>query len=105
MADIFVGNLSCELTEQDLRREFQAFGEVREVSINQDRKARQSRTFGFVKMPVDLEARAAAAGLKGKELCGRRMRVVYIGPEIGSAGMARGKAAPTSKEWGSHEEW
>ncbi len=103
MADIFVGNPSGEVTEQDVRREFQAFGEVREVSITRDREAQQSRQFGFVKMPADLDARAV--GLKGKELFGRRIRVVCIGPQIGSADMARGRPVPNSGEWGSHREW
>jgi RNA recognition motif-containing protein len=105
MADIFVGNLAGDVTEQDLRREFQAFGELRYVSIILDRRTRKSRGFAFVKMPVELQASAAAATLNRKELRGRPMRVVQTGPEVGAADAARGNTAPDSKEWGWRAEW
>jgi RNA recognition motif-containing protein len=105
MADIFVGNLSGEVMAQDLRQEFQAFGEVREVSIILDRRTRQSRGFGFVKMALETEARAAAAALNRKELCGRRMRVVYAGSEVGTTAALLGKADPEFEEWGCRAQW
>lgn len=79
MADIFVGNLSCGVTESQLREEFQRFGEIRDVSIILDRRTRRPRRFAFVNMPHDSEARAAVASLNRKELSGKPMQVVYAG--------------------------
>ena len=61
---IYVGNLPRELTEDDLRREFEAFGKVESVAIVKDRYSGQPRGFGFVEMPTKSEAVAALAGLK-----------------------------------------
>lgn len=80
MADIFVGNLAGDVTERQLREEFQPFGELRDVAIILDRRTHLSRGFAFVKMPQESEARAAVAALNRKELFGKRMRVVYAGP-------------------------
>ena len=65
---IYVGNLSYEVTEQDLRQEFEAFGEVASVDIITDKYSGRPRGFGFVEMATKSEAEAAITGLNGKTL-------------------------------------
>ncbi len=73
--NIYVGNLSREVTEEELREAFKAFGQVTSVNIVKDRYSGQPRRFGFVDMPAKAEAQAAITGLNGKELKGRRLTV------------------------------
>lgn len=73
--NIYVGNLSYELTEEELRQAFEQFGRVNSVSILKDRYTGQSRGFGFVEMPAKAEAQAAIEGLNGKDLKGRALKV------------------------------
>ncbi|MDM7999832.1 MAG: RNA-binding protein [Dehalococcoidia bacterium] len=77
---IYVGNLPRELSEDDLRREFEAFGKVESVAIVKDRYGGQSRGFGFVEMPTKSEATAAITGLKGKVLQERTLDVSEARP-------------------------
>ena len=72
---IYVGNLSYEVTEDELREEFAAFGEVASVTIMRDKFSGQSRGFGFVEMPSLSEGQAALTGLNGKLLANRELRV------------------------------
>ena len=78
--NIYVGNLSHEVTEEELREAFKAFGQVTSVSIVKDRYGGQPRGFGFVDMPAKAEAQAAVTGLNGKELKGRRLIVSEARP-------------------------
>jgi RNA recognition motif-containing protein len=73
--NIYVGNLSYEVTEDELREEFAAFGEVASVTIMRDKFSGQSRGFGFVEMPSLSEGQAALTGLNGKLLANRELRV------------------------------
>jgi RNA recognition motif-containing protein len=73
--NIYVGNLSYEVTEDELRDEFAAFGEVSSVTIMRDKFSGQSRGFGFVEMPTLSEGQAALTGLNGKLLSNRELRV------------------------------
>jgi RNA recognition motif-containing protein len=73
--NIYVGNLSYSVTEDDLRQAFEAFGQVASVSIIKDKFSNQSKGFGFVEMPTQEEAQAAISGMNGKELKGRAMNV------------------------------
>jgi len=73
--NIYVGNLSREVTEEGLRESFKAFGQVTSVSIVKDRASGQPRGFGFVDMPTKAEAQAAITGLNGKDLKGRKLTV------------------------------
>jgi RNA recognition motif-containing protein len=66
--NIYVGNLAREVTEEELKQEFTAFGEVTSVSIIKDKYSGQPRGFGFVEMPTKTEGQAAISGLKGKVL-------------------------------------
>ncbi len=81
MTTLFVGNLSPEATDADLRKVFSAYGEIGSVRIVRDRRGR-SRGFAF----VELEAQAAATAveaLKGTQLRGRTMDVVVDRPSSG----------------------
>ena len=73
--NIFVGNLSFKTTEEELQREFEAFGEVDSVKIIMDQYTLKSRGFGFVEMGNRDHALAAIAGLNGKELAGQTLTV------------------------------
>ena len=65
---IYVGNLSYEVTEEDLRQEFGAFGEVTSANIITDKYSGRPKGFGFVEMATKSEAEAAITGLNGKTL-------------------------------------
>jgi RNA recognition motif-containing protein len=84
--NIYVGNLSRDLTEEELRQEFAAFGEVSSVNIIKDKHGGQSKGFGFVEMPSRPEAEAAITGLKGKILKERTMDVNQAHPRSDSRG-------------------
>jgi RNA recognition motif-containing protein len=73
--NIYVGNLLREVTEDDLRKAFEAFGQVTSVTIIKDKFSSESRGFGFVEMPAKAEAQSAISGLNGKELKGRILNV------------------------------
>jgi len=73
--NIYVGNLSREVTEDDLRKSFEAFGQVTSVTIIKDKFSGESRGFGFVEMPAKTEAQSAIKDLNGKELKGRTLNV------------------------------
>ncbi len=89
---IHVGNLPSEMTEDDLRREFEAFGKVESVAIVKDRYSGQSRGFAFVEMPTKSEAVAALAGLKGKIIQDRTLDISEARPrpDGGRGGAFRG---------------
>lgn len=73
--NIYVGNLSYGMSEQELRDAFSAYGDVASVKILTDRETGRSRGFGFVEMPNQSEGEAAINQLNGKELSGRALRV------------------------------
>ncbi len=73
--EIYVGNLSYELTEAQLRETFEAFGKVDTARVVTNRFNDKSKGFGFVVMPNRAEAEAAIAALNDKEILGRKMRV------------------------------
>ena len=73
--NIYVGNLSYGMNEEELREAFSAHGEVSSVKVLLDRETGRSRGFGFVEMPNQSEGEAAIAELNGKDLGGRSLRV------------------------------
>jgi RNA recognition motif-containing protein len=73
--NLYVGNVSRDVTEDDLKEAFQAFGKVDTVSIIKDKFSGVSKGFAFVEMPEKKEAEAAIEGLKGKELKGRSLDI------------------------------
>lgn len=92
--NIYVGNLSFEVNEDDLQQAFSAFGQVATVNIIKDKFSGESRGFGFVDMPAKAEAEAAIAGLNGTELKGRTITVNEARPRTegrgGGGGGGRG---------------
>ncbi len=72
---IYVGNFGYETTEQELREAFEAHGQVKEVTMIQDRDTGRPKGFGFIEMPTDEEAQAAITALNGQELSGRALTV------------------------------
>jgi len=73
--NIYVGNLAWEMTEEDLQKEFSAFGEVESARIITDKFSGRSKGFGFVEMPNKEEADKAISELNGKDLKGRAIKV------------------------------
>jgi RNA recognition motif-containing protein len=73
--NIYVGNLSYNATEENLRQTFEAFGQVTSATIVKDKYSGQPRGFGFVEMPDQAEAQTAIKNLNGKELLGRQLNV------------------------------
>ena len=73
--EIYVGNLSYDMTEAQLRKEFERYGSVKSARIIENRFNHKSKGFGFVEMPNRPEAEAAVKGLHDKDLMGRKLRV------------------------------
>ena len=78
--NMYVGNLSYSVTEDDLRTLFSEFGEVESVNIITDKFSGQSKGFGFVEMPDNSEADKAIKALNGNELKGRDIKVNQAKP-------------------------
>jgi cold-inducible RNA-binding protein len=72
---IYVGNLSNDTTEDDIRQEFAEFGQVESVALISDKFTGQPRGFGFIEMPLIPEGRAAIAALNGKNIKDREIVV------------------------------
>ncbi|MGB7281783.1 MAG: RNA-binding protein [Candidatus Acidiferrum sp.] len=89
MKSLFVGNMSFQTTESELRDLFAPFGQVTRVHMAMDRETGRARGFAFVEMPNDEEAAKAMSGLDGKELGGRNLKVNEARPK-GEGGAPRG---------------
>jgi RNA recognition motif-containing protein len=94
--NIYVGNLSRDVSEDDLRAAFEAFGKVSTATVIKDKFSGESRGFGFVEMPEKAEADAAVAGLNATDLKGRTLNVNEArprpdGPRGGGAGGGGGR--------------
>jgi cold-inducible RNA-binding protein len=89
MKSLFVGNMSFQTTEGELRALFEPFGQVTRVHMAMDRETGRARGFAFVEMPNDEEAAKAIAGLDGKEAGGRNLKVNEARPK-GESGPPRG---------------
>ena len=88
--NIFVGNLAEEVSEDDLREVFEAFGQVESVNILKDRFSGKSKGFGFVKMPSEEEGKAAINENNGKDLKGKAIRVDVANPRPAGGGRRGG---------------
>lgn len=89
--NIYVGNLSHQTTEDELREAFEAFGQVESANIIKDRYSGESRGFGFVEMPSKEEAEKAVEEMNGKDLMGRALNVSEARPRReGGGGRGRG---------------
>ena len=83
---IYVGNLSYDVTEEELRQEFKAFGEVESVNIITDKYSGRPKGFGFVEMPSVSEGQAAITALNGKTLKERTLNVNAARPRSDNRG-------------------
>ena len=72
--ELYVGNLSYDMTEDQLRKEFEKYGRVNAVRVVTNRYNNRSKGFGFVQMPNRAEAEAAIKALDEKEILGRRLK-------------------------------
>jgi RNA recognition motif-containing protein len=81
MKSLFVGNMSFQTTEGELSALFQPFGQVTRVNLVKDRETGRARGFAFVEMPNDEEAAKAIAGLDGKSIAGRSLKVNEARPK------------------------
>ena len=88
--NIYVGNLSWNLKDQDLTDLFTPYGEVTTAKIVIDKFTQRSKGFGFVEMPNDEQAQAAIAQLNGSEVDGRNLVVNESRPKEGSGGAGGG---------------
>ncbi|MBE0642477.1 MAG: RNA-binding protein [Bacteroidetes bacterium] len=78
--NLYVGNLSYQMTDDDLHNAFAAYGEVSSAKIIMDRDTGRSKGFGFVEMPDDAEAEEAIKALDGADLGGRNIKVNQARP-------------------------
>jgi RNA recognition motif-containing protein len=101
--NIFVGNLSFETTDEDLRTEFAAFGELTSVNVLKDKFTNRSRGFAFVEMPNKEEAEKAIAALHGKSINGRTINAAEAKPRedkpAGQRGGFGGGSSNRSRSW------
>ncbi len=81
MKNIYVGNLDFNVTEDQIRAAFEAYGAVDKVTLIKDRDTGQPRGFGFVEMVNDGEAQSAIQALDGKNLGARAMKVNEARPK------------------------
>jgi RNA recognition motif-containing protein len=89
--NIYVGNLSNEVTDEDLRQEFEEFGQVESANVIKDKFSGESRGFGFVEMPSKEEAMAAISGLEERELKGKKINVNEARPRPANRGGGGGR--------------
>jgi cold-inducible RNA-binding protein len=84
MKSLFVGNMSFQITETELTALFTPFGQVARINLVKDRETGRARGFAFVEMPNDDEAAKAIAGLDGKTIGGRNLKVNEARPKDAS---------------------
>jgi cold-inducible RNA-binding protein len=111
MKNLFVGNMSFQTTEDELRALFAPFGQITRIHIAMDRETGRARGFAFVEMPNDDEAAKAMAALNGKEVGGRALKVNEArpkgesrGPERGGGGRSGGGRGGSRDKY-SHEDY
>jgi len=90
--NIYVANLAREVTEDELKKAFEEFGEVESVNIIKDKYSGDPKGFGFVQMPSKKEGQSAIDNLNGKELQGKPLNVNEARPRTdrGGGGFGRG---------------
>lgn len=93
--NIYVGNLSRDVTDEDLQQAFEKYGAVESAKVIKDKFSGDSRGFGFVEMPSKDEAQEAMSALDGSELKGRNITVNEARPRTdrrrGGGGGGRGR--------------
>ena len=88
--NIYVGNLSRQATEEDLRPLFEPFGKIMSVNVIKDKFSGESKRFGFVEMSKKSEGEAAIEALNGKDLLGQALTVNEARPKSESGGRRSG---------------
>jgi len=100
--NIYIGNLSSDVVDDDLRQAFEAFGEVTSATVIKDKFSGESRGFGFVEMPSQDEAKSAIEGLNGNDLKGQSLTVNEARPRSerrgGRGGYGGGKGPDFCRE-------
>ena len=89
--NIYIGNLSYGVTEDNLRSLFEEFGEIESVKVITDRFTGRSKGFGFVEMPSNSEADQAIKALNGKFIEGRNIKVNQANPGGKRSGRSSGR--------------
>jgi RNA recognition motif-containing protein len=100
--NIYVGNLSYQTTEADLRAAFETHGEVTSAAVVMDRETGRSKGFGFVEMAQDSAGKAAIGALNGSDLSGRQIKVNEARPRgegSGSGSRGGGGGGGRSDRW------
>jgi cold-inducible RNA-binding protein len=87
---IYVGNLSYDVSEEELKQQFSTFGAVTDVSVPKDKDSGRSKGFGFIEMPTQAEAEAAIAAMNGKPFKERTLTVSEARPREERSGGTRG---------------
>ena len=115
MKNIFVGNLSFNTNEDELRQIFEGYGQVDRVSILTDRDTGRSRGFGFVEMASDEDGEKAISALNGSQFGGRTINVNEARPKSdrggggggfgGGGGGGRGRGDRNGRGGGRRERW
>jgi RNA recognition motif-containing protein len=112
--NIFVGNLSFNTNEDELRQIFEGYGQVDRVSILTDRDTGRSRGFGFVEMASDEDGEKAISALNGSQFGGRTINVNEARPKsdrggggggFGGGGGGRGRGDRNGRGGGRRERW
>lgn len=96
---IYVGNLSYQTTEDDVRKAFESHGQVSSVAIITDKFSGESKGFGFVEMDNKDEAMAAMAALNGTEMNGRNLNVSEARPKTDNRERGGGGRGGYRKSW------
>jgi len=73
--NIYVGRISSQSTEKEIKKVFEAYGQLSSIELIEDRHTGELRGFGYIEMPKKTEAEAAIAGLNGKEFNGKKLTV------------------------------
>jgi RNA recognition motif-containing protein len=98
--NIYVGNLSSKVDENDLRKAFEVFGQIESVNVIKDKISGRSRGFGFVVMPDTSEADRAIEGLNGTELLGKTITVNEARSRSERRGGGKGSDGRQHGGWG-----
>ncbi|ABW27623.1 MULTISPECIES: RNA-binding protein [Acaryochloris] len=93
---VYIGNLSYEVTEDDLSAVFAEYGEVKQVKLPVDRESGRKRGFGFVEMQDESNEEKAIEELDGAEWMGRTLKVNKAKPRT---------PRPTSSGWGGNQRY
>lgn len=108
--NIYIGNLSQEVTDDDLREAFESYGTITSAKVIKDRFSGESRGFGFVEMPDKQDAMSAMESLNGADLKGKKIMVSEAKPRsdkrrggMGGGGKRRGGGGSSGS--GSGNRW